>query len=321
MRNGTVLSEWCGHALDRARWIDHMHEEGIDCRFDAIPADGSSAAVDWHPAGELCIGNAELESVRLSPAPRHLARLGEHVFLKVVQSGRLVVEQNERMHRFDAGSMLMVDPSYGFNDFYGDLTRVAILRMPRSALKDRGLRYSFSEPHTANLASDDVKAVREFMFRIAQQSGATSETLLERFGQQCLDLLDVVLDNPSSTAARGHTNATIVLRTKQVVLRLLADPGLGVGRIASELNMSASALTRALKAAGMSPMRYAWSLRLEQAARLLGDAAKDNVRAKEVAYRCGFSDAAHFSRAFKARYGTSPREFAALKAAGLRRDD
>jgi AraC-like DNA-binding protein len=320
MRNRTVLSEWCGRALDRATWIDHMHEEGIDCRFDAIPADGRSVAVDWHPAGELCIGKAELASVRLSPASRRLAGLGDHVFLKVVQSGVLVVEQNKRMHRFDAGSMLVVDPSYGFNDFYGDVTRVAILRMPRSALKDRGLRYSFSEPHTADLGSDDVKAVRNINSRTAQQSGATSETLLDRFGQQCLDLLDVVLDS-SPAAARGHTNATIVLRTRQVVLRLLADPGLSVSRIASELNMSASALTRALKAAGMSPMRYAWSLRLEQAARLLGDTAKDNVRAKEVAYRCGFSDAAHFSRVFKARYGASPREFASLKTSVSRQDN
>jgi AraC-like DNA-binding protein len=76
-----------------------------------------------------------------------------------------------------------------------------------------------------------------------------------------------------------------------------------------------------LKAAGTSPMRYAWSLRLEQAARLLGGPEKDDVRAKEVAYRCGFSDAAHFSRAFKARYGASPREFASLKTPVSGRDN
>jgi AraC-like DNA-binding protein len=308
MKNRDVLSEWCGRALDRGAWIDSMRDEGIDCRFDAIPAGDGSAVVDWHPAGDLYIGKVELASVSLSPAPHHLARLGEHVFLKVVQSGSLVIEQNKQMHRFDAGSMLVVDPSYGFKDIYGDLTQVTILRMPRSALKDRGLRYSFVEPHVANLVSDDVKAVREFMFRTAQQSGSTSKTLLERFGQQCLDLLDVVLDHPHESA-RKRANALIVLRTKQVVLRLLADPSLSVSRIASQLNMSASALTRTLKAAGVSPMRYAWSLRLEQAARLLGSTAGDNVRAKEVAYRCGFSDAAHFSRAFKARFGMSPREF------------
>jgi AraC-like DNA-binding protein len=320
MESLTVLSKWCGHALDRPTWIDHMHEEGIDCRFDVITEGSSPAVVDWRPAGDLCIGKAELASVRLSPAPSRFAGLGDHVFLKVVQSGALVIEQNKRMHRFDAGSMLVVDPLHEFSDLYGDVTQVAILRMPRSALKDRGLRYSFSEPHTANIGLDDVKAVREFMLNIANQAGTASATLLERFGHQCLDLLDVVMDR-SPGAARGHTSAAIALRTKQVVLRFLADPDLSVSRIASELNMSASALTRALKAAGTSPMRYAWSLRLEQAARLLGGPEKDDVRAKEVAYRCGFSDAAHFSRAFKARYGASPREFASLKTPVSGRDN
>jgi AraC-like DNA-binding protein len=313
MKNRAVLSEWCGHALDRSNWIDNMYEHGLECRFDAAPVDGSAAVVDWHSAGELCIGKAELASVRLSPAPSRSAQLGEHVFLKVVESGSLVIEQNKQMLRFNAGSMLLIDPSYGFKDYYGDLTKVALLRMPRSALKDRGLRYSFAEPHVANPMSDDVKAVREMMFRTAQQSGATSEPLRERFSQQCLDLLDVILDNPRESA-RGRTDAAIVLRTKQVVMRLLADSDLTVSRIADELNMSASALTRALKAAGVSPLRYAWSLRLEQAARLLRGTAKDKVRAKEVAYRCGFSDAAHFSRAFKARHGMSPSEFASEQA-------
>ncbi|RFU49574.1 helix-turn-helix domain-containing protein [Paraburkholderia sp. DHOC27] len=316
MNDRAVVSEWCGRPLDRGTWIDHMQAEGIDCRFHASTSAMDSASVDWHPAGDLCIGDAELAAVSLSAAPRHRAQLGEHVFLKVVQSGSVTIEQNGRMHRFDAGSMLMVDPSYSFSDHYSDMTRVALLRMPRNALKDRGLRYSFHEPHLANLFSADVQAVREFMARTARQAGATSQTLRERFGQQCLDLLDVVLEN-ADDAARGRANALTVLRTRQIVLRSLADPDLSVNGIAAELNMSASALTRALKTAGLSPMRYAWTLRLEQAARLLSGTAKHPVRVKEVAYRCGFSDAAHFSRAFKARYGMSPRDFALQNAGAL----
>ncbi|MFC0577077.1 helix-turn-helix domain-containing protein [Paraburkholderia solisilvae] len=32
---------------------------------------------------------------------------------------------------------------------------------------------------------------------------------------------------------------------------------------------------------------------------------------QEVAYQCGFTSAAHFSRAFRERFGLSPREYAA----------
>jgi len=47
-------------------------------------------------------------------------------------------------------------------------------------------------------------------------------------------------------------------------------------------------------------------LRLEQAARLLRLSPKDIV---EVALECGFSNLSYFYRAFRARYGTTPRRF------------
>jgi transcriptional regulator GlxA family with amidase domain len=93
-----------------------------------------------------------------------------------------------------------------------------------------------------------------------------------------------------------------------VIARRIGDPGLNVEGIAAELNMSASTLVRAMKANGLSAMRYAWSLRLEHAAQLLAGASHGTIQ--EIVYQCGFINAAHFSRAFRARYGMTPREYA-----------
>jgi len=301
-------SVWCGHTINRGAWIDTMFEAGLHSDFDTVRAAGEAAVVDWYSAGELNLGSVELAWLSVSPSrPRRMD--SDSLFLKVVQSGSLVIEQNDQIHRFDAGSMLIVDPSYGFKDIYGDATQVAILEMPRSALKERGLRYSFHQPFVANLASDDIRAVRELMVNTTQCSRVTSASLRARLAQQCLDLLDLVLDDARGPV-RECANAALVLRTKQIVLRLLADPALSVARIAAELNISTSYLTRTMRSKGLSPMRYAWSLRLEHAAGMLTQATKKNLQAKEVAYRCGFADAAHFSRAFKAKYGLSPRAFA-----------
>jgi transcriptional regulator GlxA family with amidase domain len=43
-------------------------------------------------------------------------------------------------------------------------------------------------------------------------------------------------------------------------------------------------------------------------------AARDLLRAEsrsitEISYRCGFADAAHFSRRFRSHFGLSPRSF------------
>jgi AraC-like DNA-binding protein len=53
-------------------------------------------------------------------------------------------------------------------------------------------------------------------------------------------------------------------------------------------------------------------LRLKHPARLLAEAQQRTI--EMVAYRCGFASHAAFSRAFKARYDMTPREYAADSA-------
>ena len=45
------------------------------------------------------------------------------------------------------------------------------------------------------------------------------------------------------------------------------------------------------------------------AARLLADPGRAGRRVTDIAYAVGFKDASHFTRAFKSRYGVSPREY------------
>lgn len=57
---------------------------------------------------------------------------------------------------------------------------------------------------------------------------------------------------------------------------------------------------------GQPPSSYLRQLRLEKARAFLQD---DGLSITQIAMEAGFADAAHFSRLFKAFYGTSPREF------------
>lgn len=60
------------------------------------------------------------------------------------------------------------------------------------------------------------------------------------------------------------------------------------------------------KATGLTVMEYIRILRLEQAEKLL---KTENCEIRDIAWRCGFPDESYFSRAFKAHYGRTPREF------------
>ena len=60
---------------------------------------------------------------------------------------------------------------------------------------------------------------------------------------------------------------------------------------------------------GWTADRWIWHQRLLRCREAL--AAADGTPVSQIAYRWGFSDAAHFSRAFRRAFGTAPRDFRA----------
>lgn len=109
-------------------------------------------------------------------------------------------------------------------------------------------------------------------------------------------------------------------RSLSGTIRHLAEARLSTGAcdlasLANQLAMSPRTLQRRLSAEGQSfgPLRD--GVRDAHARRLLADR---EVSVTEIAYRLGYSDTAHFSRAFKRRNGLAPSVFRA-RGAGLNR--
>ncbi|MDX1478021.1 MAG: helix-turn-helix domain-containing protein [Saprospiraceae bacterium] len=86
----------------------------------------------------------------------------------------------------------------------------------------------------------------------------------------------------------------------------LSDENFGIAELCELLNISRTQLPRKLKKrTGLSTSHYIRFLRLQMAKELLGD---QTLNVSEVAFAVGFSNAAYFSRVFKAQYGMSPSE-------------
>jgi len=91
----------------------------------------------------------------------------------------------------------------------------------------------------------------------------------------------------------------------------LADPGLTPGAVAAHLGLSTRSLSRLFAINGNTIERSIWSCRLAAARDHLSDPNLRHKSITEVAFSCGFNDAAHFSRSFLNAYGVTPSEFRA----------
>jgi AraC-like DNA-binding protein len=86
----------------------------------------------------------------------------------------------------------------------------------------------------------------------------------------------------------------------------LSDENFGIAELCELLNISRTQLHRKLKKrTGLSTSHYIRFLRLQMAKELLRD---PSLNVSEVAFAVGFSNAAYFSRVFKAQYGVPPSE-------------
>lgn len=123
-------------------------------------------------------------------------------------------------------------------------------------------------------------------------------------GEHLLDMMDVLTETH-----RGCRSTEAALHAaKLYLIRHLGDAELDASSVGRALRLSSNYLNRLFRQEGTTMMRWLWSRRLEQAARHLANCELAELSVSEIAYRCGFSDAAHFSRRFRASYGITPSE-------------
>lgn len=95
---------------------------------------------------------------------------------------------------------------------------------------------------------------------------------------------------------------------ENVMIKWMPRPGVTMKEIADYCGISPRLLTIIFREIGTTPAAHLMRLRLEHAAVYLKEAHAKTLSVSEVAEICGFRSAAHFSRAFKAHYGVTPRE-------------
>ncbi len=107
--------------------------------------------------------------------------------------------------------------------------------------------------------------------------------------------------------ARRPLAETVGQRAEQYIRMHYTDPALTPARVAAAHGISVRYLYRVLSDLGFSPAGLVRDLRLDACARVL--ASSGSTRVSAIAHNHGFVDQAHFTRAFKQRFGCTPTQW------------
>jgi signal transduction histidine kinase/ligand-binding sensor domain-containing protein/DNA-binding response OmpR family regulator len=125
-------------------------------------------------------------------------------------------------------------------------------------------------------------------------------------------LIGITNINPQYKISPGNFNFSKQLFN--AVLDNLGDPGLNVRMLAKKFNLSHSTLYRKIQSVtGISPNEFIRNVRLEEAAKLIENT---DLNIAEIMVLVGFSDQSYFTKCFKRKFNTTPKEYIRNKDGG-----
>ncbi|MBN8830790.1 MAG: helix-turn-helix domain-containing protein, partial [Sphingomonadales bacterium] len=132
----------------------------------------------------------------------------------------------------------------------------------------------------------------------------------ERAGRHLLDVLAssyvAMLDDRISASAIMSGR---FWKVKLFIEEHLRNPDLSPSLIARKLQLSDRYLRMIFAVSDESPSAYILRRRLEECARQLREPRWRSHSITDIAFSWGFNSAPHFARSFRARFGSSPRDY------------
>jgi len=182
--------------------------------------------------------------------------------------------------------------------------QLLLVQLPASAIRARGGQ---SHVPLVGPISSDIglgALVRRLVLDLDHNGTMMADDDLAVMQETLFNLVARLL---SQQAPPARSNVTIPVRIRSLIEARLADPELCPESIARACGTSVRSLQRRFAGTGRSISQWIKHRRLERCREDLCDPRWRNLSVASIAFRWGFVDPAHFSRAFKQQYGFSPR--------------
>ncbi|BBA36414.1 transcriptional regulator with cupin sensor, AraC family [Methylocaldum marinum] len=276
------------------------------------PADGALFnEMTIHPWQDLRLSVIRSNAIGIERLPGEPYRADQDAYFAVVLlSGRYSLDQQGREVFLRPGDITLYDATRPHRIHCPRSFSKLIVSIPRGMLRERiaGIEHCTALRIPGTEAMGAVAS--RFLRASAGQAGRMNSREFSALAGHALDLLTLALTsvrpgNFSLSRSRSHS----LYRVKAFVERHLAEPGLNAGTVAKGTGLSSRYINDLFKDEETSLMRHVWRRRLDQCGKDLLDPAHAGHSLSEIAFRWGFNDLSHFSRAFRQRFGCSPREY------------
>jgi len=306
-------TDGCPSASKVEYWNRLANETFIDLTVD--PADRASFRGELSRADLGAIGLAVARSapatVRRIPSRAERAAPESVFFVHLQGRGHSICEQDGRQALLGPGDFAICDTARPYSLIFAEANEMFVAKIPGPLLRQR-----LPDPEhkvAVRMRGSEIRPglVSTFLRGACRQlEGAKDTGWCQAVSNTLLDLMELAYgeqDGASGVRARLRRRACALIDAE------LCDSSLTPHGVAGSLGVSPRYLQMAFADVGETPSDYIRERRLDLARRLLtSDGGPQTIT--DLALEVGFGDLTYFSRAFRGRFGVSPRAYRAERA-------
>ena len=296
---------------DRLEWLrETICREYADVAITP-PSDGDlfneMTILPWQ---DLRLSAIRSHAIGIERLPREPCYISQDAYFVVVPlSGDYQLEQGGREACLRPGDIALYDATRLHRIYCPRNFTKLIVSIPRVLLRERMVGV---EHCTAVRLRGDAgvgAVVSNFLRAVARNRTTMNRDQFSALSDYWLDLLTLALASVRPQDFSLSRSRTISLqRVKDFVERHLADPCLAPARIGAAVGLSPRYINDLFHDEETSLMRHVWRRRLDRCRADLRNPCLAGRSVSEIALAWGFSDLAHFSRAFRRHFGLAPKD-------------
>lgn len=252
---------------------------------------------------DVSLVKAAPQCVRSTPRPRSETD-GEFALI-YLRKGALKVRQFARSLELTAGQCVLLDGREQSEVVTCATSESLNLVLPANWLRQWLVRpeHEVARPFTA-----EYERARPFLATLNLLAGPSShdvdgDMLFNHLGGALA--IAVGKQDVEGTPHAGR----LLNRIRQVIWRRAGESDFRPQSAADEIGISRRYLVSLFQSAGTTFNTELMRVRLERGAEMLRDCRFQPLSVMEISIRCGFSDASHFSKRFKERFGMPPAAY------------
>lgn len=285
-------------------WREAVCEAVLNVAPEA-PGSGFRASLSGQSYGKLRFASFNSTGHYIVRDRAHVNRASDdHYLISLQQSGRSVIEQGDAACPLAPGEIGIVDGTRPFRVSFPDPVSRFLAVVPRQRVEARAPWLRGGGSRKIASSSPYIELVRHHLSALANRGLEAHE--VEMLTDNLCNLLAL------STAPRRPGDDRAAATQAEAIMAYcqarLGNADLNPRAVAVHFGISLRTLHLRFEETGVSFGRWLLERRLQACHQALSDAAHADRTISDIAFAFGFGDLSHFSKAFRARFGETPRD-------------